>query len=126
MKNENKKDDPTSGFLEKPDGNAPSGPVMKTPRAWALETGNGPPGARNRWADHSKGMSSPRGSMAHEVASVLHGWSQHAHHENGAMSMTKEDYLKALEAAMPKEGNPKPHMPACSKHSAFYKKEAEA
>lgn len=110
---------------------APTGdePVKKSPREWAFETGNAPKKVgKNVWT--SKGMSPPRGSMAHEVASVLHGWREHEHHENEPFLLTKEEYLAALEAAMPKDevvekdgkkhvkfaGNPKPHDKALSKH----------
>lgn len=76
------------------------------------------------------------GSMAHEIASVLHGWGEHAHHENEPIQLTKDDYLAALKAALPEDpkdadGNPvldektkkpkvaghaKPHKGALSEH----------
>lgn len=111
-------------------------PAKKSPREWAQLTGNGPKkGARHRWTAHATpGMSRQMGSMAHEVASVLHGWKEHEHHENAPILLTKEQYLAALEAAMPKDveevrevdgkdvkvvklgGNAEPHKAALSEH----------
>ena len=53
---------------------------------------------------------------AHAAADALHGWSSHAHHAGEPMQLTEDDYRDALAAAMPKEGNPKAHRPALSKH----------
>lgn len=98
--------------------------VKKTPKEWALETGNSPKNiSRNRWLTLNgktevipTGMSRLMGSVEHEVASVLHGWREHEHHAGEPIKLTKEDYLAALAAAMPTEGNPIPHPAAVSPH----------
>jgi len=89
----------------------------KSPKEWALATGNGPKASasKNKW-DVAQGMSAPRGSVYHEIASVLHGWKEHQENENAPMLLTQEEYLAALKATMPEEGNPVPHKPALSPH----------
>lgn len=59
----------------------------------------------------------------HAGATVLHGWTEHAHHENGPIQLSEADYEKAVEAAQ--KPNPKPHRAACSKHHPATKRAAE-
>ncbi len=89
----------------------------KSPKEWAFATGNGPKAntSKNKW-EVSHGMSAPRGSVYHEVASVLHGWKEHEHHEGSPILLTQEEYLAALKATMPEAGNPVPHKSALSPH----------
>lgn len=104
----------------------PSSPVveskLKSPRDWAVATGNGPKKrSKNLWTqgatnEPARGMSSLKGSMMHECAAVLHGWREHEHHAGTPLLMSEEDYLAALKATMPEVGNPVPHKPACSPH----------
>lgn len=74
----------------------------------------------------------------HSGAAALHGWAEHAHHENSAMELSEADYDKAIEAAKkpkpaakPTESNPLPreayvpHKAALSKHSPAAKRAAE-
>lgn len=114
-------EDKQSGSPPDTQGSAPKkkdGPELKSPREWALITGNGPkakPGVL--WTGNGlAGMSRPMGSVEHEVASVLHGWREHEHHANEPMLLTLEDYLAALKASHPQEGNPIPHPAALSPH----------
>ncbi len=51
---------------------------LKSPKEWAEATGNGPKRGKSTFA--SAGTSQPRGSVAHEVAKILHGWPEHEHH----------------------------------------------
>lgn len=113
---------------------APTGVLVsdqerKSPRDWALETGHGPKKiSKNTWSgDATRGMSRQMGSMAYEVAAVLHGWREHEHHENQPMLLTKEEFLGAINEAMPQNtkdakgnvvlaGDPVPHEPALSRH----------
>jgi hypothetical protein len=79
---------------------AAAGQDKRSPRDWALATGNGPKlDLRNRWS--GPGMSSPRGSVEHEVAAVLHGWREHEHETNEPLLMTEADYRAALAASHP-------------------------
>ena len=50
-------------------------------------------------------------SAFHEGAAQLHGWAAHAHHGKDPLTLTLEDYKKALEAAAKGEA---PHEPACA------------
>ncbi len=86
--------------------------VLKTAADWADETGHGV--KKVKAAFTSGGMSRLMRSVEHEVAAVLHGWREHAHETGAHMLMTKEVYLKALEATHPEVGNPKPHPAALS------------
>lgn len=90
------------GFAPKPPEQKPSGAELKTPREWALATGNGPkPQGRNQWS--GPGFSRPMGSVEHEVAAVLHGWREHEHETGEAPKMSKDDYLAALKASHPED-----------------------
>jgi hypothetical protein len=98
-------------------------PDLKSPKDWAIITGNGPTkNSNNLWdngkknSGRPKGMSRQLGTMAHECASILHGWKEHEHQAGGPILLTKEDYELALKAAMCEEGNPVPHAPALSPH----------
>lgn len=56
---------------------------------------------------------------AHEAASSLHGWAEHAHHVGKPLELTRRDYEAALEAAAkPRKGERRlrPHQPALSPH----------
>lgn len=54
---------------------------------------------------------------AHQAASALHGWSLHLHATGKAMRLSREDYLKAVEAGLKPVPN-KPYDPALSAHLA--------
>ena len=61
-------------------------------------------------------------SPSHLAAAALHGWKEHAHHENGPMMLTKDDYLAALAAINGDErGKLTPHKPALSKHCNLFR-----
>ena len=120
----------------------------KTPAEWATLLGHAPKSVEGvEWVGTlaESGMSEAKFSMAHEIASVLHGWPSHAHHANEPIQLTRADYEAALKAAFPEDryemdgdkpkldrrgnaviakgghgGNPKPHRAALSKyHPAF-------
>ena len=57
----------------------------------------------------------------HAAASALHGWKEHAHHENRPMELSAEDYAAALKAveAPNAQGEYVPHPAALSKHAAI-------
>lgn len=101
---------------KKPPENKPDAVEKKSPRDWAVELGHGP--VANPKRQFTQGarrvMSTPRGSMAYEVAAVLHGWREHEHHAGEPMLLTRAEFEGALAAAMPEEGNPTPHAPALS------------
>lgn len=121
--------EPAAPAAPAPDQSAPTGAppptlveggaVRKSPKDWAAELGHGPgkPG-KNVWTGVSavKGMSRQMGSMAYEVAAVLHGWREHEHHEGGPIQLTREEFEAALAAALPAQGDPEPHPPALSEH----------
>jgi hypothetical protein len=97
---------------------------LKTPDEWAKITGNAQqstPGVEWVGTLAESGMSGAKFAMAHEIASVLHGWPSHAHHANEPIKLSREDYEAALKAAFPQEGNPKPHRGALSKHHPAFK-----
>ncbi len=50
----------------------------------------------------------------HDAAAALHDWKLFAHHNNGEMKLSKENYDKAIEAAceLDSKGNVNPHEPA--------------
>jgi hypothetical protein len=50
----------------------------------------------------------------HAVASALHGWPQFAHDHNGAMELSRGEYLAAIDAAIKpnEQGVSTPHKPA--------------
>ncbi len=50
----------------------------------------------------------------HEAAAALHGWAAYAHHNNGELEITAEDYASAVEAActLNAKGIPTPHKSA--------------
>lgn len=119
---------PTEKPPESPPGEKPPTEVAarKSPRDWAIELGHGPQKPRHEW--NSSGTSRPMGSLAYEVAAVLHGWREHEHHANAPMMLTREEFEGALKAALPENeldekgnvkklaGNPEPHKPALSPH----------
>jgi hypothetical protein len=136
-------DDKKPPSAEAPKPAQKAGPELKSPLDWAMATGNGPKESRSSdWTGTAvtMGMSGLKGSVEHEVASVLHGWRQHEEAENGPILLTREDYLTALKATHPEDeydlddkgepkrdrwgnpvikkhaGNPAPHAPALSKH----------
>ncbi len=96
----------------------------------------------NEWAElkfppNKKGHRPPEFAF-HAGAAALHGWAEHAHHENGAMELSEVDYNKAIEAAKapkpaatPSKDNPLPreiyvpHKAALSKHSPAVKRAAD-
>src|SRR5690349_24356128 len=100
-------DDKKPPSAEAPKPAQKAGPELKSPRDWALATGNGPkvaaPGVE--WTGNAVelGMSRLMGSVEHEAASVLHGWRQHEEAENAPFVLSLDDYTAALKATHPED-----------------------
>jgi hypothetical protein len=94
---------------EKPEATPPKAAPIRTVTAWAKALGEYHDAGGVPWLESHF-------SARHAAAATLHGWRDHAHHENGELELSESDYRAALDAASPKEGNPKAHKPALSKH----------
>ncbi len=94
-------------------GAAKSEEKLMTPEDWARATGT----VKSRKRFMTLKGNKPKYEafpMMHNVAAVMHGWAEHAHHTGKPMLISREDYLKAVEVAG-NENNP-PHPAALSPH----------
>ncbi len=75
----------------------------KTPKEWAMLTGNGPSTEKRKNAWKGPGFSRPHGSVEHEAAELLHGWGDHKHETGAPIQLTRADYEAALAATHPED-----------------------
>lgn len=77
----------------------------RSPESWAAELLPQTTTATGRVMLHAE-------RWRHDVAAILHGWTEHAHHAGAPLEMTRDDYELALLAV----DDSTPHGPALSAH----------
>lgn len=93
-----------------------AGEEMGTPEQHAYATENGPAKYKGPRETAPTSLTfngrqeRARFSVAHECATILHGWNEHAHHADEPIQLKRTDYLKALAAAVTPW-----HAPTCPK-----------
>lgn len=94
---------------------APKAEERLAPEEWAKRRGHvrGANVARNEVLG-----TGPHLSPEHCAADAMHCWSWHAaQYQAEPLLITEADYVTAIDAANPREGQPKRHAPAASPHA---------